>query len=59
MQTKNKIQVATNDTTITFTIKDRDESNVLWFQYNNVSKELYVSVKNNGNWTDNLKLGTF
>lgn len=56
---KNKIQVATNDATITFTIKDRDESNVLWFQYNNISKELYVSVKNNGNWTDNLKLGTF
>ena len=30
-----------------------------FFEYDKKSKELYVSVKNNGVWTNNVKIATF
>ena len=56
---KNKVKVSITDATTTFTIHDIDESNTLWFQYDKRTKELYISVKNNDTWTNNVKLATF
>ena len=57
--TKNKVKVSSGDSTNTFTILDKDENNTLWLQYDIKSKTLYVSVKTNGVWTNNVKIATF